>query len=154
MNEHSAIRDLLSLAAARVLNPAEQQRVEEHLRHCEACCAEWNGWMRLANALKELPTPQAPPKLVLRTRRLLEVRSVADKERRGNQLTLALLIVFSWIVTILNWRLLRLFDIPLSQLLDVSSTALWVIYIGVSWLAAALAAALLVKHSRREGRIL
>ena len=41
---------------------------------------------------------------------------------------------------------------PLAQWLDVSSTTVWVAYIGVTWFATALAAGLLGKHWRQEGR--
>ena len=154
MREHSGVRDLLSLAAAGGLDTAQQRRVEEHLHRCEACRAEFNGWTRLADALKELPTPHAPPELVLRTLRLLETHAAADKKKRAARAVPAFLILFSWIVTVLNWSLVRLFDLPLARWLDVSSTTVWVTYIGITWLATALAAGLLGKHWQQEGKTL
>ena len=37
MSEHESIRELLSLAAAGVLAPDEQRRVELHAAVCDAC---------------------------------------------------------------------------------------------------------------------
>jgi anti-sigma factor RsiW len=150
MREHSVVRDLLALAAAGALDPQEQRQVEEHLRHCEACRTELNDWTGIAIALKELPTPQAQPKMILQTRRLLEIYAAAGNGFFRSRLMPALLVLFSWIAVFLTWRLVRLFDMPLAQWLAVSSTTLWVAFIGVTWLATALAAGLLVKHSRQE----
>lgn len=68
MGEHASIRELLTLAAAGALDAGEQRRVEQHLRDCAECRAEFQAWGRLAGALEGLPTPQAPPTLVQRTR--------------------------------------------------------------------------------------
>jgi anti-sigma factor RsiW len=159
MKEHLIVRDLLGLAAAGALDPPEQRRVEEHLRQCEECRAELNSWNRLAGALKDLPTPQAPHKLILQTRRLLEIHAAGGREHRESRLVLAFLATFSWVVMSLNWRLVRWLDIRLAHWLDVSSTAAWVAYIGVIWLATALAAGLMAKygliakHAQQEGKI-
>ncbi len=152
MKEHYVIRDLLTLAASGALDAAEQERVEEHMRRCEACRAELGGWTLLIDVLKGLPTPQAPPELVLRTRRLLAAYAIAGRERPGSRLLLAFLVVFSWVVTVLTWRFVGLLDIPLARWLDVSSTIIWIVYIGATWLATVVAAGLLVKHSQQEGK--
>jgi anti-sigma factor RsiW len=151
MKEHFVIRDLLTLAAADALAPDEQRRVEEHLRHCESCRAEFGEWMRLAGALKELPIPMAPAKLVIQTQRLLSHAAVL-RGRQASQLGLAFLVLFSWMFAFVTFRFVRLLDIPLAQWLDVSSTTVWVLCIGVTWFATALAAGLLGKHWRQEGR--
>jgi anti-sigma factor RsiW len=152
MKEHFVVRDLLPLAAAAALSPSEQRRVEEHLQCCEACHTEFGEWMQLSRSLKELPTPMASPRLVARTQRLLSYNAVL-RGQRANRLGLALLIVFSWMSAIVTLRLVRLVDIPLTGWLDVSSTTVWVVYIGVTWFATALAAGLLSKHYwRREDR--
>jgi anti-sigma factor RsiW len=152
MKEHSAVRDLLSLAVAGVLDPAEQRQVEEHLRGCDACRTELNEWRRLARVLRELPTPQAPPKLVLQTRRLLEAYTAAKGKYQGSRLVLVFLIGFSWIVSVLTWQLVGRLDIPLTQWLNVSSTIIWIAYIGTTWLATVLAAGMLGKHAQQEGK--
>ncbi len=71
MKEHTIVRDLLTLAAAGLLDPDEQRRVEMHLHQCEACRADLSEWTCIAVALRELPTPQAPPRLVSQTQRIL-----------------------------------------------------------------------------------
>jgi predicted anti-sigma-YlaC factor YlaD len=151
MNEHIYARDRLTLAAAGMLSPAEQRRVEAHLDHCEECRNELDEWAILTGALKELPIPQAPPRLVIQTQRLLS-HAAAAKKSQASQLGLALLVVFSWMVAFMTVGFVRVFDLPLARWLDLSSTTLWIIYIGITWLATALAAGLLGKHWQREGR--
>ena len=70
MNEHDAMRELLSLAAAGALDAAEQAKLGGHLAGCPACAAELDAWRELAGSLKRLPTPQAPLGLVERVRTL------------------------------------------------------------------------------------
>ncbi len=151
MKEHAVIRELLTLAAAGVLAPAEQRRVEEHLVHCESCRAEFDEWTQLSGLLKELPTPMAPSRLVIQTHRLLSHAAVL-RGQQASRLGLALLILFSWMFAFVTLGFVRLLDIPLAQWLDVSSTTVWIAYIGVTWFATALAAGLLGKHWRQEGR--
>lgn len=152
MNEHSIIRDSLAMAVAGALDPLEQKRIEEHLRHCETCSAEFNHWNSLVGALKKLPTPQARPQMVMQTRRILELYAAAGNAFFRTRLVPSALILFSWIAMLITWRLVRLIDLPLARRLDISSTIVWLVFIGVTWLATALAAGLLVKHSRQEGK--
>lgn len=152
MIEHSTAYELLALAAVNALDPSEQPQVEEHMRHCEACRTEFDGWIRIIDDLKLLPAPQPSPKLAPRTRRLLEACAAGTRQRHGSRTLSTFLVLFSWIITVLNWFLVRLFNIPLARWLDVSSTTVWVTYIGMAWLATALAAALLGKHWQQEGK--
>jgi predicted anti-sigma-YlaC factor YlaD len=149
MIEHATAYDLLALAAVHALDPSEQQQVEEHMRHCESCRTEFDGWIRIIDDLKLLRAPQPSPKLAPRTRRLLEAFAAG---RQANQVLTVFLVLFCWIITVLNWFLVRLFDIPLARWLDVSSATVWIVYIGTAWLATALAAALLGKHWQQEGK--
>ena len=151
MKEHTVIRDLLALAAAHMLEPSEEERVQKHLNHCEACRTELHEWLLIAGALKELPLPQAPPRLATQTTRLLSHVAFARKQQ-ASQLGIAFLIAFSWLVAFMTVEFFRLFDMSLAQRLNVSSTTVWVAYIGVTWLATALAAGLLGKHWQREGK--
>jgi hypothetical protein len=89
--------------------------------------------------------------MVLQTQRLLR-HATALRKQPGSRLGLALLVVFSWIFTFVSLGFIRLLDIPVALWLDVSSTTLWVSYIGLTWLATALAAGLLGKHWQQEGR--
>jgi anti-sigma factor RsiW len=154
MNEHDAIHELLTLAAAGALDAAEQGRVEEHLRQCLACRTEFAGWLRLTGALKELPTPQAPPTLLEQTRRALELRAATQRAHRTNYFMLGLMLLVAWTVTLLNWPLLQLLQGRLTQWLDISSgqlTAMWTGYMLLAWLATALVAALLGQRRQEEG---
>jgi anti-sigma factor RsiW len=153
MNEHSTTRDLLALAAAGLLEPSEQRRIEKHLHSCEACRADFDEWTRLAGALRDLPTPQAPPRLVIQTQRILAY-AASLQGHQLNRLGLTLLVVFSWIITFITFRFVSLLDIPLAQWLNVSSTTVWVAYIGGTWLATALAVGLIGKHRQQEGEII
>ncbi len=153
MKEHIVVNGILTLAAASMLDPAEQRRVEKHLRECEACRAELREWTLLACALRELPTPQAPPRLVLQTQRILAY-AISFQESQVSRVGLALLVLFSWLVTFITLRFVSLLDIPLARWLDVSSITVWIAYIGVTWLATAFAVSLLVKHRQQEGKII
>jgi predicted anti-sigma-YlaC factor YlaD len=152
MTQHFVVRELLSLAAAGALDPVEQRLVDEHLPGCAACRAEWNEWTLLAGALKERPAPQAPPELLLQTRRLLQAAS--SKGHGESWLLPALLVVSCWTVVFLDWCLVRFIGIPLACWLDIPAAAIWATYIGGTWLATALAAALLIKHAHQEGKAL
>jgi anti-sigma factor RsiW len=157
MNEHSEIRELLTLAAAGALDSAEQRRVDEHLQHCETCRAEFHGWSRLTGALQTQPMPQAPRGLVEQTRRILELHAQAQRERRQSYFTLGGLAVLGWVLTLLNWPLLRLLDAPLMHTFNLSNTQLtwlWTTYILAAWLGTALAAAVLGNRFQQEGRTL
>jgi anti-sigma factor RsiW len=152
MKEHVEVQELLDLAAAGALDPEEQQRVQEHLRQCDACRADLNDWHLLADTLRMLPTPQAPPGLLMRTHRLVKARQLMKANNFGNLLFPCLLLAFSWISLLLNYQLMRLINLSLAKWLNISTTAVWIAYIGISWLAAAAAAGFLVRHFRQEGK--
>jgi predicted anti-sigma-YlaC factor YlaD len=151
MDDHSVVRDLLTLAAAGALAPSEQRRVEEHLQRCEVCRTEFGEWMELARELEHLPIPMAPPRLVVRTQRLLSHAAVLHGQRTS-RLGLALLIFFSWLFAVTTVVFIQSLNIPLAQWLDVSSTTMWVLYFGATWFATALAAGLLAWYWRQESR--
>ncbi len=152
MKEHAKVQALLTLAAAGALDPPDQQRVEAHLRNCKECRTELDSWTMLAATLKQLPTPQARPRMVLQTRRLLEICAADSNGFHKNRLVPALLILFSWATMLLTFRVVRFFDMPVANWLDVSSTTVWIAFIGITWMATALPAGLIIKHLRREGR--
>jgi anti-sigma factor RsiW len=154
MKQHAKYANLLNLAAANALEKDEQQRVEDHIAQCSLCREEYDGWLNLMEALKQLPAQQAPAELLTRTQRLLELRMIDHRKSSWNWAIFSFLVLFSWMITILNWFFVRSFDISLARWLDVSSTAIWAAYIGLTWLATALAAGLLGKHlQHREGNI-
>lgn len=157
MNEHAEIRDLLTLAAAGALSAEEQRRVQEHLRGCADCKAEFEAWRQLAGALRELPTPPAPAGLVERTRRQLAHQAATRKEHRWNHLMIGGLILFAWALTLLSWPVLQLLGNEIARWLDIpfkNFTLVWVVYSVVSWVAIGVVAAFLGKRYQPEGRIL
>jgi len=86
MNSHEAVKQLLALSAAGLLDAGDERRVGEHARQCPACAAELESLGRLAAGLAALPAPVAPADLVART----QARVAADRERReGYWLSLA-----------------------------------------------------------------
>jgi anti-sigma factor RsiW len=152
MDAHEEIRDLLILAAAGALDAAGQRRVEDHLRQCPGCRAEFQSWQRLTGALQEMPTPQAPLGLVERTRRRMERQAAARVAQRRNRLLLVWLTVFAWATTLLTWPLLRL----LGGSLDLSWTGLsltevWIAYAVVSWMISIVVAGLLGRRYQQKG---
>ena len=152
MDEHSSVRDLLTLAAAGALDPAEQRRVQEHLRHCASCRADFEAWSRLGGALEALPTPQATPGLMERTLRQLESRAAVRAERRYSRALLVWVTVLAWASTLLTWPLFQW----LAGVLDLRSqsvTEVWIGYIVVSWMMSVVVAGLLAQRRRGERTI-
>jgi len=155
MNEHDEIRPLLTLAAAGALDGAVERRVEEHLRQCSACRAEFESWQGLIGALKRMPTPQAPLGLVERTRLKLEAQAAARAELRRKWIVLSILTVLAWMFSFLSWVVFQMLGGRLAQSFDVSATvitAAWIGYTMISWLATGLVAAMLGKRYEQEGR--
>ena len=149
MDEHAFVRDRLTLAAAGALDAAEQRQVEEHLRQCAGCRAEFQAWGQLGGALEALPTPQAPPGLLERTRRQLEARATVLAERRHSRALLVWLTALGWVATLLTWPLFQwlggVVDWP-----SHSVTAVWIGYMVVSWMMSVVAAGLLAQRRRGE----
>src|SRR5207245_8348651 len=108
MSEHEAIRKLLALAAAEALKEGELRRVEEHLRECSSCAAEWDAWRALARGMRGLPTPQAPALLVERTRVQMHARLAAGRDRRLNAWLMGVLVLFRWTRVLRTWPVVRM----------------------------------------------
>jgi anti-sigma factor RsiW len=154
MIRHNKVCKLLNLSAAGALDENEQKQVQDHLAQCDSCRTELSDWVLLTDALKHLPTPQAPAALISKMHRLLELRTAYQRESRWNWAILSFLVLFSWVIAVLNWFFVRSFDIPLARWLDVSSTTVRVAYIGMTWLATTLAAGMLGKHMQhKEGHL-
>jgi predicted anti-sigma-YlaC factor YlaD len=154
---HDEIRELLTLAAAGVLSGEEQKQVEEHLQSCSECRAEFAAWSRLAGALEELPTPQAPAGLVERTRGAMERQAAVKAERRQQRWLFAWLTAFAWITTLLTWPVFQLVGTRVGEFVDLSWTHMgvggaWVFYILLTWTLSALAAGMLGRRRMQEER--
>lgn len=153
MSEHASIRELLSLAAAGVLDPDEQRRVEQHATVCDACRRELELWQGYSRELVRLPAPVAPKYLADRTRaRVLEKRAAAA-ERRWDDIVLAVLVLLGWTVSLVVWVVFRLFTGGMLSVVESSFVTI-LEWLGAStlfaWLTAAVAAVML--GSRRVVR--
>lgn len=157
MGEHASIRDLLTLAAAGALDAVEQRRVEQHLRDCAECRAEFQAWGRLAGALEALPTPQAPPGLVERTRLQIVTRAALAREQRQQRWLFFWLTLLGWATTILSWPLFAFVGSRTGRFVDLSWTHVsaleaWIGYMFVVGTIGALAVGLLGRRRMQEGR--
>jgi anti-sigma factor RsiW len=156
MSEHEAIRELLALAAAGVLEPGDQRRVDEHIATCEACRRELESWQRYARELVRLPAPVAPERLAERTRaRILEQRA-AVAQRRWDDVVLAVLALFAWTVALVTWVMFRLFSGGMISVFQAGFVTI-LIWSGattvLAWLTAAVAAVMLGSRRRAMRRM-
>jgi len=156
MNTHESIRNMLALAAAGALSPQEQLTVEAHTRTCEICRRELDGWSVYAAGLQGLPQPAAPADLIARTQaRILHEREAAA-ERRWNGLTLLSLSIFSWVVSVAFWLLVRELSGGMLVVLGtnlVNAGPWFFVTFAVASITAA-ATALLVRNRSEIGRVL
>ncbi|MFZ0736410.1 MAG: zf-HC2 domain-containing protein [Candidatus Acidiferrales bacterium] len=156
MSDCDKIRELLSLAAAGVLEPEEESRISQHLRTCNSCAAELENWQQLARGLRRLPTPQPPANVVERARVAAEIRFSEEAEQRWNRNVLAFLIAFAWTVTVLSWPVFRILSGGLESWFTTRLTQTWYAFAGLTalgWLAGGIAAMILAWHQRRERRL-
>jgi anti-sigma factor RsiW len=149
------VTERLALAAARALDPADEARVEAHLRECAACAAEAADWRRLAEGLERLPAPRPSRALVARTVEAVEAHLAERAERAWNRAALGFLVAFAWTLAVVAWLVLDLVTGVLALGLDrpVGLTVAWyAAYVIAGWLTAGAAAVLLGRRTREEGR--
>jgi anti-sigma factor RsiW len=153
VSEHASIRELLSLAAAGVLDPDEQRRVEQHATVCDACRRELELWQGYSRELVRLPAPVAPKYLADRTRALVLEKRAAATQRRWDDIVLAVLVLLGWTVSLVAWVVFRLFTGGMLSVMESSFVTI-LEWLGAStlfaWLTAAVAAVML--GSRRVVR--
>jgi anti-sigma factor RsiW len=150
------VTGLLALAAAGALDPAEEARVEAHLRECTACAAEADAWRALAGELRRLPAPRPSRALVARTTDAVEARLAERSERAWNRAALGFLVAFAWTLAVLSWVIVDLANGALAFSLErsVGSTAAWYgAYVVAGWMTAGAAAVLLGRRTQAEGRV-
>jgi anti-sigma factor RsiW len=153
MSDH--VTDRLALAAAGALDRAEEARIETHLEGCATCAAEAAEWRGLAEGLRTLPAPRPSRALVARTVEEVERRLAERSERAWSQAALGFLVAFAWTLTVVSWLFLDLFtgDLALRLGRPLGSTAAWyAAYMVAGWLTAGVAAMLLGRSTRDEGR--
>jgi anti-sigma factor RsiW len=149
------VTELLALAAAGALEPAETARVEAHLRECATCAAEAEQWRVLAEGLERMSAPRPSRALVARTAVAVEERLAEGIERAWNRAALGFLVAFGWTLAVVAWLLV---DLVRGELLlrlgsGLLPTAAWyAAYVIAGWLTAGAAAVLLGRGAREEGR--
>ncbi len=149
------VTELLALAGAEALDPAEAARVEAHLLECAACAAEAGEWRRLADALGRLPSARPSRSLVARTVEAVEAHLAERAEQAWNRAALGFLVAFAWTMAVVAWVVLDLATGMLALRFDrpVGLTAAWYgAYVIAGWLTAGAAAVLLGRRSHEEGR--
>jgi anti-sigma factor RsiW len=154
VSDHDQIRDMLPLAVAGGLAPADEERVARHIRSCSSCAAEFDDWRLLAGVLRRMPTPQPPRGLVERTRARAEARLAEEAEHRWHRAVMIFLTFFAWALTLASWPLFRLLSSGLLGMLDSNWDQAWIRFATVTtfvWVAGG-AAALLVGLQRRNER--
>jgi hypothetical protein len=107
MTEHESIRAMLALAAAGVLLPDEQRRVEQHALGCELCRRDLETWAVYTQGLRKLPQPSAPEGLMQRTQARIAQERAQAADRRRSELFLGALAVFGWATGWVFWTLAR-----------------------------------------------
>lgn len=153
MSEHEEIRNLLSLAAAGVLEETEEQRVAVHVARCTKCAAELESWQALAGGLRRLPTPQAPAALVERVRLQIHAQVAAQAEEQFTYRVLAFLALFSWVIALASWPIVRFVTQEVLGWFHVQQIWLGLAaYMVLGWLSAAVMAGFLASKQRAARR--
>jgi len=153
MNDHEAIRQILSLAAAGALEPGVEQKVAAHVKSCGECAAELEEWRLLAGELRRLPTPQPPAILVERARARAEAKLAEEEEYRWQRGVMIFVVAFAWVLTLMSWPFVRLVSRGLLGMLDPRLNQAWIgfaAFTTIVWLAGGTAAVLLSLRQRRE----
>lgn len=156
MTEHKRISDLLPLAAAGVLDQAEEARLSAHLRLCQDCASNLNFWQQVQADLRRIPTPQVAGGVVERTIALAQNRVAQESNRRTERRIVALVLVFSWAFVAVSWPLAQLLGHGWQSLLGFGFEQGWknfAVFTAICWLAAGAAAILLAIRRERERRL-
>jgi anti-sigma factor RsiW len=149
------VTELLALAAAGALDPAEAAELEAHVRECAACEAEAGEWRRLAEGLGRLPAPRPSRAVVARTVAAVEGRLAERSEGAWTRAALGFLVAFAWTLAVVTWLLVDLVRGALALRFEsgVGPTAAWYgAYVIAGWLTAGASAVLLGRGAREEGR--
>jgi hypothetical protein len=154
MSEHETVSALLSLAAAGVLSPDEERRVQAHVHHCADCGRELAVWRLVAAEVSRAKTEAVPDGLLERTlQRLTHVEGLRQESRTGDAI-LAFLMLFSWTVGAVTWLAFRLFAGGPSALASptLRGTLMWIaVSTLLAWLTAGAAAVVLSFRARKGG---
>ncbi|HWE50943.1 MAG TPA: zf-HC2 domain-containing protein [Bryobacteraceae bacterium] len=156
MNSHESIHPLLPQAVAGVLAEEALATVERHADACPVCRREMELLRIYARGLQELPQPVVPARLMRMTKARL-VRAQEIKAERGRKaLTLALLLVFSWISALMSWLVVRTFTGGVSLFgMNLIAVGTWSgISAVLTWTTAGVAAVVMGKRRELVRRVL
>lgn len=156
MNSCDEIRELLSLAASRVLDADTENRVARHASECRACAIELERWRDIARALRRVPTPQPAAGIVERARARAGIALAQQVQRRQNRNALILVTAFAWTTILVSWPVVRFLTGYLQVWFATSAAETWHVFAGImaaGWVAGGVAAAALASHQTRERRL-
>ncbi len=155
MKEHDEIRELLTLAAAGALAESDALRVARHADECPACAAEIDTWQALALGLKRLPIAQPSARLLEITRTRVAQQFAERSQRRWDQGVMILVLVFAWLFAAAGWMVLRFLSGNYLVWLSPEFSRPWLVvsfYTAEVWLTGGIAAVVLAKKRRHQGR--
>jgi hypothetical protein len=74
--------DLLVYLAYLDLPLEHQRRMDDHLRHCTGCAAEWHEYQEVKRLAKQLPPSPVPPDMESRLRKVIDLapRAAAGRD--------------------------------------------------------------------------
>lgn len=155
-DEHAEIRGQLALLVSGALEESDASRILRHMASCPECAAEWERWRQLSGALRRLPGPQPSESLALRTQAFVAARMAKQAEQRHLRWVLVFVVLFSWVLTLLGWPLVRFGAGGVLALFDIHFRQMWLLFLifsALTWLAGGSAAILLSIRRAREWRL-
>ncbi len=156
MNEHDKLRELLPLAAAGVLESAEETRLIAHLNRCSDCAAHLERLQQLTANLRGIPTPRVPAGLLSRTILLAQNRFAEESAHRTERRIMTLVLVLSWAFVAVSWPLAQLVAHGWLSVFGFGFAQAWksfAVFTGFCWVAGAAGAILLAARCSRERRM-
>ena len=156
MSEHDKVRELLALAAAGALSPAEEKQVAEHLRSCVSCSNQLDAWQPIVTELRRLPTPQPSPWLMQATLARAEAKLAEQAEHDWNRRVVIFVVAFAWLLTLASWPVFDLLSPYFGSLLGPQFGHTWIgfaAFTALGWLAGGVAAVMLAVRQRGERRL-
>jgi hypothetical protein len=112
----------------------------------------------LEDQLRRLPTPQPPPALVERVRRLAHLELASRADEKLNRLVLVFLLVFSWTLALVSFLAARVVAAGTFSILGLAalqgSSLNWPLaYFAAAWISGASLFVVIGLHARRQRRM-
>jgi predicted anti-sigma-YlaC factor YlaD len=110
------ITALMSLALDGMLDSGDRRKMEEHMKSCSACRAEWQAMTQVADLFESSPAVGPPLGFAVRVERRLEKKSKQKKRAFGGvaaltgSLSMAAATVAAILVIVLGFAAWRWFD--------------------------------------------